>query len=209
MVDPASVETYDVVARDYLAEYDEPSEQLDAFASRLPAGGRVLDAGCGVGVDAGSLAGRGFDVVGLDRSPGMLTVAADRCPDASFVRGDLRALPFAPGAFDGVIASFSLINVPKADLPATLGSIATVLRPGGHLFLGMQAGESGELTVTEPLDPGREVFLNVVSESELDGLLAEAGFEPVERFRRDPGPDEFDYRKLVVVARATSEAETV
>jgi 2-polyprenyl-6-hydroxyphenyl methylase / 3-demethylubiquinone-9 3-methyltransferase len=118
----------------------------------------VLDAGCGGGLVAKTLAEAGAVVVGLDRSLGSLQVARRAAgsstgrgwtgrgwtgrgwtgpaagPEAgSFdpVRGQLERLPFADGAFDVVVAADVLEHVP--DLPAAVGEISRVLAPGGSL----------------------------------------------------------------------------
>jgi SAM-dependent methyltransferase len=84
----------EVYAEKYLSEsgleaYGGP------FLDRLE-GGRVLDLGCGPGVDTALFAQRGFDVVGFDVTGSFLRrardhladVTADRQAEASFVRGE-------------------------------------------------------------------------------------------------------------------------
>ncbi len=73
----------------------------------LPRGARVLDLACGTGDLARDLEHAGHDVVGVDLSAGMLRAAHTTAP---LVRGDGAALPFAAGAFDGVVCGFALRN---------------------------------------------------------------------------------------------------
>ena len=100
------------------------------------AGDLVLDLGCGTGELARALAVGGLRVTGCDISPQMLLHAA-RNPDgpgagrARWVRLEpgWGSLPFAPGAFDVVVASSVLEYV--AEPAAVLRECARVLRPGG------------------------------------------------------------------------------
>ena len=75
---------------------------LDALTAELHGSGRVLDAGVGTGRFAGPLVERGFDVVGVDVSQAMLSVARNK-PVGSLVRGELTTMPFADKAFDSCL----------------------------------------------------------------------------------------------------------
>jgi ubiquinone/menaquinone biosynthesis C-methylase UbiE len=111
------------------------------IASQAP--GRVLELGCGTGRITLPLARAGVDITGIDRSAPMLDRARDRLArgdarrTASLVRGDIRALPFAGGAFSMVIAPYGILqSLTRArDLAATLESVARVLARGGAFGL--------------------------------------------------------------------------
>lgn len=63
--------------------------------------GRVLDLGCGRGQYAALLAGRGWEVVGVDNVPHAVEAAALRVPDATFLVADVTDLAATvPGRFD-------------------------------------------------------------------------------------------------------------
>lgn len=69
-----------------------------AYCSRELAGkGRVLDLGCGVGRFLRLSDGR---AIGIDTNQASLREARKNCP--RLVCGDLRRLPFADSAFDGI-----------------------------------------------------------------------------------------------------------
>ena len=65
---------------------DDPSAQAMRRAvwrtadSVLPQGGRILDAGCGIGLDAAWLVDSGREVVAIDASAGMVAQARARLP---------------------------------------------------------------------------------------------------------------------------------
>jgi SAM-dependent methyltransferase len=107
---------------------------LDATAGALrPLGpfGRGLDVCCGTGAGMRVLTplcqGR---IAGVDFSTGMLAQARGLRPDATWVRADVRALPFA-GAFDLAVSFGALGHFLPAERPALFSGVYRALRPGG------------------------------------------------------------------------------
>jgi ubiquinone/menaquinone biosynthesis C-methylase UbiE len=76
----------------------EERDALERALRELPPA-RTLDVACGTGFLTRWLPG---EVVGLDQSESMLEIAREQAPEASFVRGDALALPFADGSFGRV-----------------------------------------------------------------------------------------------------------
>jgi SAM-dependent methyltransferase len=130
--------------------YDEPGNPLIeleqpvvwSLLEQLPPG-RALDAACGTGRHARRLAELGHAVTGVDLTPEMLARARAHTPPAgaagpagagtlTFAEADLRALPFADGAFDLVVCGLALSHL---DDLAAVGELARVLRPGGRLVV--------------------------------------------------------------------------
>lgn len=91
-----------------------------------------MDIGSGTGrPTADLLAAAGHRVTGYDVSATMVERARAQVPSARFERADVRALPEAPGQWDAITAFFPLLQMPRADLDATLARIADWLAPGG------------------------------------------------------------------------------
>ena len=104
-----------------------------AVTYHVPAGGGVLDLGCGTGELAAAMADAGMRATGCDISPEMLSraAAADSTGVVDWVQLDpgWRRLPFEPETFDAVIAASVLEYVD--DPVAVLRECCRVLRPGG------------------------------------------------------------------------------
>ena len=100
--------------------------------------GRVLDAGCGGGGTALSLAEEADFAVGLDlearfRDSGTRLAREKQAGRVAFVQGDGARLPFPDGIFDVVFSHSVIEHVSSA--PDYLRECHRVLRPGGVLYL--------------------------------------------------------------------------
>ncbi|PWU68637.1 demethylmenaquinone methyltransferase [Gracilibacillus dipsosauri] len=103
-------------------------------------GERALDVCCGTGDWTFALAeqvGRSGEVIGLDFSKNMLSVAKQRnqkgeLPQIDFVHGNAMDLPFEDNYFDYVTIGFGLRNVP--DYLRTLEEMYRVVKPGGKVI---------------------------------------------------------------------------
>jgi 2-polyprenyl-3-methyl-5-hydroxy-6-metoxy-1,4-benzoquinol methylase len=109
---------------------------VDAVTYHVPAGGSVLDLGCGTGELANAIADAGLQATGCDISPEMLhrAAAADPAGTVNWVQLDLgwRVLPFGLQEFDAVVASSVLEYV--GDPAMVLRECARVIRPGGMML---------------------------------------------------------------------------
>src|SRR3954452_22341061 len=101
--------------------------------------GSVLDAGCGTGENALYFAGRGHKVTGIDFLAEPIArakqKAADRGLTATFLVMDALALADLPEVFDTVIDSGLFHVFSDDDRRRYVAGLATVLKPGGRLFL--------------------------------------------------------------------------
>ena len=88
-----------------------------------------MGCGTGAGIRVLSALCQG-PVTGVDFSAGMLAQARTAHPDATWVRADVRALPFA-GAFDLAVSFGALGHFLPAERPALFAGVYRALRPGG------------------------------------------------------------------------------
>ena len=170
MTDDKTLAVYDEKAGDYarLIEKDEaPSGSLRTFLARLPAGGRVLDLGCGPGTWARHMLQAGFEVDAIDGSQGMVDEAS-RIPGLNVRRAMFDDIE-AASLYDGIWANFSLLHIPRTELPGVLDRLTRALRPGGMLHIGLKEGQ-GE--ARDSLDR----FYTYYTVEEITALLASRGF---------------------------------
>src|SRR4051812_14624051 len=108
------------------------------FETRFATGERVIDLGCGTGIDAVHLASRGRRVLATDWSPAMVERTTARAATAGVhERVEARCLgahqlAALGGSFDGAYSNFGPLNcVP--DMGEFAWQCGRLLRPGGHL----------------------------------------------------------------------------
>jgi len=122
-------------------------EEVDFFLGLFPLakGARILDVGCGTGRHSIELAKRGYQVTGIDLSPGMLAVAKRKAAAASvqieFIEADATAFE-TKEPYDGALCvcegAFGLIGAdddPEEHDFLILQRVAAALRSGGGFLL--------------------------------------------------------------------------
>jgi SAM-dependent methyltransferase len=109
------------------------------FLPLLPAGGRVLDAGCGSGRDALAFAQKGFDVEAFDASPELAALAR------AHTGLSVQVMAFEHMAwqahFDGIWACASLLHVPPLAQADVWQRLLLALKPSGVLYASYKLGE--------------------------------------------------------------------
>lgn len=189
--------SYDELAGDYaewiqgeLAAKPLDRAVLGGFAElvRTSGLGPVADIGCGPGRVTAFLHGLGLSVFGIDLSPRMIAVARRTYPDLRFDEGSMTALDLADGSLGGILAWYSTIHVPPAQLPAVLSDFRRMLAPGGHLLLGFQVGDE---PVHRTEARGHEVTLDFHQRQpdQVAELLGQAGLAVRARVVREPDAD--------------------
>jgi SAM-dependent methyltransferase len=109
-------------------------------AIALRPGMRLLDAGCGVGLETSRLAAAHprTHVVGLDRNAELLEIARRRGPqrrNLEWLEADLTDLNLPEASFDAIRAERVLMYLPDGAFERALGELAGLLCPGGRLAL--------------------------------------------------------------------------
>ena len=155
---------------------------LDRFAALVPAGGRILDLGCGMGEPiASDLIERGFSVTGIDSSPAMIARCHERFPHHVWQVADMRGLALN-AIFDGVLAWDSFFHLPPDDQRGMFAVFRDHAAPGAPLMFtsGPTHGEEiGELW-------GEPLYHASLDPSEYRTLLETHGFTVMHYVAEDP-----------------------
>lgn len=167
---------------------------VDLLLCRLEPGALVLDLGCGTGEPvARYLIERGFRLVCVDESAGMLEVARRVVPEAELIRADMLDLELNE-QFAAAIVWDSLFHVERTRHREVFEKLSALLSPGGLLLF--SAGGSGHAGFTSEMH-GRTFFYSAHEPEETLRLLTSSGFE-VELCEED---DPSSKGHIAVVAR--------
>ncbi|EGT5649867.1 class I SAM-dependent methyltransferase [Cronobacter sakazakii] len=115
------------------------SSLYDAFTPHLPAGTRVLDAGCGSGRDALAFRQMGYEVEAFDACGELVALARAHSglPVKEMTFSDLAAVE----RYDGIWCCASLLHLSHDELPTAMQKLSAALKPGGVWYLSFKYGE--------------------------------------------------------------------
>ena len=161
----------------------------------------MCDVGCGPGHVARYLHDRGVNVMGIDISQGMVEQAGKLNPGITFQQGNMLALDVADGAWAGIVAFYSIINIARAEVVPALKEMHRALRPGGLLFLAFHIGDE-QIHMDEWWGEQVSVDFNFYRPEEMEEYLQEAVFLIEEIIERAPYEEvEYPSRRSYIFAR--------
>ncbi len=132
---------FDAIAEQYNAQWSPHvwdlliDRKIGFITEALPppsGAGLGLDLGCGLGLQTAALRSRGYEVIGLDPSVGLLAVGQRRIGPSLVLAGSALELPFRDASLDFVYTIGVLHHLPgRAAQAQAVHEIARVLKPGG------------------------------------------------------------------------------
>ncbi len=198
--------TYDQIAQGYYKKWGKYSgfflKHSKDFIKKLPQKGKILDLGCGTGRDSKWFSEKGFDVVGVDFSKGMLKVAKKVTPKAKFILRDFRRLKLPAESFDGIWCSFVFLHLKRNEVSPLLKRIKKFLKDGGVIFITTKQGK-GEIIEPEHLNKKLKMFETFFEKSELENLVKKASYK-ILKSTIDTHRKESEEKIIIILAQNTS-----
>lgn len=139
--DKNTLDYYNSKAKDFVSGTVDVAftEMQDTFLEYLPAGGKILDFGCGSGRDTKYFISRGYDVDATDGSEELCKIASE------YTGIQVKQMLFEElnevELYDGVWACASILHVEKKQLPEILKKIATATKKGGIVYTSFKYGD--------------------------------------------------------------------
>jgi ubiquinone/menaquinone biosynthesis C-methylase UbiE len=153
----------------------------DAFLSNIPQpDARILELACGPGNITRYILSKqpGLRVLGTDVAPAMVELAKVNNPTAQFLQMDARHIASLSQRFEGIIAGFCIPYLTPIECNHFLTDCATLLTPGGVLYLSFVEGAPDE-SGFKSSNMGR-VFFNYHLLPDIEASLRHAWFNQIE-----------------------------
>lgn len=154
------------ILHDKIYSPEEPDDSVKSLVAILKKrnASQILDLACGAGRHVVYLAEQGFNLTGADFSETGLLMARDRVMklklDASFVKCDVKTLPFIKSSFDAVVCTRAIYHQKLTQMQETISEIKRVLSRNGLVLVDFLS------TRTHSHGKGMEVEKNTFMEQE-------------------------------------------
>jgi cyclopropane fatty-acyl-phospholipid synthase-like methyltransferase len=117
---------------------------IQKLKNLLPPNSTVLDAACGAGRYMPEFVGKGYSVVGVDQSEGMLARAREEFPQVTLEKVGLQEM-FFHEMFDGAICMDAMEHVCPEDWPVVAANFERALKPNGYLYFTVEMADNAEV----------------------------------------------------------------
>ncbi|MHA1931020.1 MAG: class I SAM-dependent methyltransferase [Promethearchaeota archaeon] len=145
------------------------------FTSKLPLGAQILDAGCGNGAYSRYLSDK-FTVIGVDISERQIELARQNAPKASFICKDMTKLTFSDEYFDGILAFYSIIHIPRDEHYDLLCNFFRMLKMNGVVLLIFHINDDPESYENNFLSKGVKMYWSGFDKKTNLNMLKQIGF---------------------------------
>ena len=138
----STISYYEKNAREYFEKTcaGDMAERYALLLARVPAGGRILDLGCGSGRDMKAFAAMGYEVYGLDACSNFCSLASEYSGRPVYQGDFLSWLPEDGLCFDGIWACASLLHLTEDELISYFRHAKKYLRHNGVICASFKTG---------------------------------------------------------------------
>lgn len=188
--------SYDAVAHEYKERafsYLESDEILlrpffsliDSKFPKTPC--RILDLGCGCGLNLLMFSKKNYISVGIDISRKMLEAARSISPNSILINGDFLSDIFFDESFEAILSKASLHNFSKEDAIVVLNKAFRLLVPGGVFFVATTVSQQSEEGFFKKKDYKSPIsrFRKYWTPTELEETIESAGFKISNKYYND------------------------
>lgn len=135
----------------------------------------ILFIGAGTGRDMETSEKLGFDIVGIDTSVEMITLARNYGLKSPYFNMDMRDIELTENSFHGIFCESAISHIKKSEVPNVLMHFYRLLSPGGILMLGVRVG-TGHVYILDDQVGGKRYNTTMTSE-ESKVLISSIGFD--------------------------------
>lgn len=158
------------------------SEYLNLILNSIPAGGSILDLGCGTGEPISKFfIEKGFKVTGVDGSKKMIALCNERFPTEQWIISDMREINLKQ-RFDVILAWHSFFHLDHDSQRKMFKIFESHIKPNGILAF-TSGDEEGEVWGN---NGGQDLYHASLSTHEYNSLLKAASFKVLLHKIRDP-----------------------
>lgn len=190
------IDCYDKTAKNYADKFiDELSHKhldrilLNSFASENRDNGKLIDLGCGPGQTTKYLSDCGLkDILGIDISSKMVTVAKSINPSLNFETADILSLKYSDRVFGSAIAFYSIVHFDYLQVKTAFKEIKRVLTDNGQFLFSFHIGDN-VVHLDDFLDHQVNIDFYYFETNKIIDLLTEIGFEIIDIIERKPYKD--------------------
>lgn len=192
------------IAKKYYELYKDDTSDLEYFDTFLKQSGpSILDLGCGMGHYSSYMYKQGFNVVGIDFSKKMLSIAKKNNPNIEFILDDVTNLKSIENRkFDGIVLAYVLQHLSKNEVISVFNTLNKYVYDNTTLLLFLREGEK-VLEEIEPINPKFKYIINEYSKEEIKTILENYGWEIIFMETKDyiEDPNSLAPTTLVVIAK--------
>ena len=170
-------ESYNLSAEKYRKRFENYApyrSSIEKFISLLPPNSRILDAGCGPGINSKRFFEHNLKVTGIDFSTEMIKLAKENCPGGTFIAADLKDIRLDV-KYNAVCASFVIVHMMDAETDRFLGKLPHLLAGAKPLlYLSFMTGKTPGYEKTSFSDS--PIYFNYYDEILVKQKLGKLGF---------------------------------